>query len=75
MSKWKVFNKEGKYIKTISENNTQKLEEKLRKEGLYAHRTESFKNRPDQWNKLPFADKLKSLGWEFRNGLLINTEW
>ena len=75
MNKWKVFNRQGKYLKTIVEKNSVKLEERMRKEGLFAHRVESFENRPERWQQLSFKEKLVTLGWEFRNGVLVNTDW
>ncbi|WP_156817617.1 hypothetical protein [Anaeromusa acidaminophila] len=75
MSKWKVFNRQGKYLKTVTEKDTAKLEERLRQDGVYAHRVESFQSRPERWQQLSFKEKLETLGWEFRNGVLVNTDW
>lgn len=75
MDKWKVFNRQGKYLKTIVEKDTAKLEERLKKEGVFAQRAKSFENRPERWQQLSFKKKLETLGWEFRKGVLVNTDW
>jgi len=74
-NKWKIFNKQGKYIKTVKANSYEVLKTSLKNQGLYAHRFESFQMRSEKWQKKSFKEKLETLGWEFENGLLVNTEW
>lgn len=78
---YKLFTKQGKFVKNVQIGEKcrfktmAELEEFLKKEGLYAHRIESFENRP-YWKGWTFVKKLENLGWEFnKKGELINTEW
>ena len=80
-AQFKVFGKRGMFVETVSVGKRckfktmQQLEEYLQKRGLYAHRIESFVDRP-YWKGWTFKQKLENLGWKFdSNGELTNTEW
>jgi len=77
-SKWVVFDNRGNKLKTVTLKHKDgavykeidSFEAKLKEQGLYAHRAESF-----EWFKstrIPFIQQLKYLGWEFNgDGVII----
>lgn len=80
-SKWIVFDKTGKRIKTVILNHPdgkhylqlEPFEKEMKEQGLYAHRSESFEQY--KGTGIPFKQQLKYLGWDFDNKGNIIADW
>jgi hypothetical protein len=78
-SKWVVFDKKGKRVKTVTLTHKdnrhyielEPFEREMESKGQYAHRLDSLTQ--DHLKGKPLIEKLKILGWQFdQNGVISN---
>ena len=64
-----------RYVSGDDEDNSEIMENWLRKNKLYEHALSSFSNRNLKFYQLSMIEKLENLGWEIENGKIVNAAW